>query len=361
VLFRSAPEAEFKAELQTSLRLTLALTLLAVALALALGAFFLVRLSRPLRILSQAVQTIARGDYGQRVSINRRDELGALAAAFNLMTERLQASFAALAEAKGDLETKVAERTQELSEKNLLLEIEMADRRRIIDLLARSEERFRTILEQSPQVIQLFDPDGTCVEVNRAWEENWGGVKEEMINKYNILQDHQLADLGLTPDLERAFRGEAVELPEFEFDPAKSGLSGRARWLSVRAYSIKDAVGAIMTVVVVHEDVTLQRQARAQREGALKLEGVMELAGAAWHELNQPLQVILGQCELLQMELPPDHPAKVRTALMEEEIERLLAIIRRIEKITRYETVAYVGQEPIIDLDKAADVGEEGE
>ena len=37
--------------------------------------------------------------------------------------------------------------------------------------LRESEERFRTIVEQSPIAIQVWSPDGWTVQVNRAWEE----------------------------------------------------------------------------------------------------------------------------------------------------------------------------------------------
>lgn len=47
------------------------------------------QLTRPVRALNEAVQRLARGDYGVRVDVASRDELGALAGAFNAMVPRL--------------------------------------------------------------------------------------------------------------------------------------------------------------------------------------------------------------------------------------------------------------------------------
>ena len=44
--------------------------------------------------------------------------------------------------------------------------------------LRQSEERFRTLIEQSPLSTQVFSPDGRTIQVNRAWEELWGVTLE---------------------------------------------------------------------------------------------------------------------------------------------------------------------------------------
>jgi signal transduction histidine kinase len=45
-----------------------------------------------------------------------------------------------------------------------------------------------------------------------------------------------------------------------------------------------------------------------------KLQAVLELAGAVCHELNQPIQAILGHSELLLMDLPKTVPFMKRSA-----------------------------------------------
>jgi PAS domain S-box-containing protein len=100
-----------------------------------------------------------------------------------------------------------------------------------------------------------------------------------------------------------------------------------------------------------------ERLAEAQKKLAFtEKQGVLaELAGTAAHELNQPLTSMMAYAELLLRQSEPDSaPAKAAKVLMRE-AERMADIVRKIGKITRYETTAYVGHQKIFDLDRAAD------
>jgi anti-anti-sigma factor len=91
----------------------------AFAAFLVLGAVLAVVLQRqftaPLTALVGAARDIAAGAL-PRVPVRRNDELGELAAAFNAMTEALEASRAETAAAHAQLEQKVEERTRELAQ-----------------------------------------------------------------------------------------------------------------------------------------------------------------------------------------------------------------------------------------------------
>lgn len=81
--------------------------------ALALGLLAAWRLSRritePLQQLTQAAESIAAGDYSQRVQLNMTDEFGVLGDAFSTMASEVQQS-------RDHLEHKVEERTRDLNE-----------------------------------------------------------------------------------------------------------------------------------------------------------------------------------------------------------------------------------------------------
>ena len=74
----------------------------------ALGWVVSSRITDPLVALGAAADDVAAGDYGRRVRVDRRDEIGRLARAFNVMTGEIQ-------EAHQTLETRVGERTAELA------------------------------------------------------------------------------------------------------------------------------------------------------------------------------------------------------------------------------------------------------
>ena len=82
---------------------------------------------------------------------------------------------------------------------------------------------------------------------------------------------------------------------------------------------------------------------------------VAELAGAAAHELNQPLTSIMGYAQLIerQSEKEAQHLRGGRRSSCAE-AERMAGIVKKIGKITKYETTDYVGSARMLDLDRAA-------
>jgi PAS domain S-box-containing protein len=137
--------------------------------------------------------------------------------------------------------------------------------------LATSEEKFRQMLVQSPLSITIHNPAGYIEDVNQAWMDLWG-VKEEELEalkaSWCILEDEQVNSLGLMPLVKRAFRGERVVLPEFEYDarPAfeAAGLpvaGAKKRWVRAYLYPVLDANGEVKNVVDVEENITERKQA----------------------------------------------------------------------------------------------------
>jgi nitrate/nitrite-specific signal transduction histidine kinase len=90
--------------------------ILALATMTGLGGILLARrLSVPLLKLTETATAIAAGDLDRRANIKSRDEVGALATAFNNMTDQLKTLI-------GNLEERVDERTQILERRSLELQ-----------------------------------------------------------------------------------------------------------------------------------------------------------------------------------------------------------------------------------------------
>ena len=88
-----------------------------------------------------------------------------------------------------------------------------------------------------------------------------------------------------------------------------------------------------------------------------KLRGVLEIAGAVCHELNQPLQVISGISELLLMENSEDNRQYNDIRKIRDQVFRMAEITNKLMGITRYTTKDYIGKTMIFDIDKASTLG----
>ncbi|MCC2971501.1 ATP-binding protein [Massilia sp. IC2-476] len=134
------------------------------------------------------------------------------------------------------------------------------------------ELRFRELFEQAPVSLQILDPEGYTVQVNRAWEALWhiyegSELKRYVLSReYNVLRDPQLVESGISAYLARALAGESVEVPAIHYDTAALGQPGRARWVTARAHPIKDGAGRVVEVMLMHEDIS----ARVEAETALR-------------------------------------------------------------------------------------------
>src|SRR5579859_1843111 len=76
------------------------------------------RVVRPLQRLTSTARRFAAGDLEEPIVLERSDELGVLAHAFETMRQRLRASLAEVSEWNHDLERRVAARTSEIDRRN---------------------------------------------------------------------------------------------------------------------------------------------------------------------------------------------------------------------------------------------------
>ena len=101
-------------------------------------------------------------------------------------------------------------------------------------------------------------------------------------------------------------------------------------------------------------DLTQIRQSEQERIEHERLSGVLQMAGAVCHELNQPLMAILGYMDLIYTQNQMDETTAFATGRIGEQIEQIKKITRKLMHITQYKTKEYAGGERIIDIDLAS-------
>jgi DNA-binding response OmpR family regulator len=97
-----------------------------------------------------------------------------------------------------------------------------------------------------------------------------------------------------------------------------------------------------------------QDAARRSAEEALSkarwLTGIGEATLALQHEINNPLSALLGNAELMQMELAARGEKSELLTIIHEQALRIAEVVRRLRQLKNPESVDYVGGSRMIDL-----------
>ena len=130
-VFVEEPLSEAFGPIQAALWRTAALLVVFLLVAIVTSVLLARNLAKPIEAVQVAAAKIGAGSFDERIEVNSRDELGALADEFNQMAGRLQAS-------RAGLEQKVQERTQELG--TALAELD--DKSRELEIVSRHKSEF---------------------------------------------------------------------------------------------------------------------------------------------------------------------------------------------------------------------------
>ena len=140
--------------------------------------------------------------------------------------------------------------------------------------------------------------------------------------------------------------GISVTVPMRESDRAHAARS--------RAYLLA-TVGlwmVIVTFIVLASWFLSRKVTRAiEREIELgKLKAIVELAGAAAHEIRQPLTVLLSIGYIIKERIESGEPPAAELEIMIKQCARIDEIIAKMQNITEYKTRPYLGDVSIVDL-----------
>ncbi|MDC3953724.1 PAS domain S-box protein [Polyangium jinanense] len=226
--------------------------------------------------------------------------------------------------------------------------------------LKKTKEFLERVIESSVDAIISADNEGVIRLFNRAAERIYGYRASEVIGTMNVRDLYapnrasQIMRLIKSPE-----HGGPGRLEGYRTDAlAKDGTLIPVLLSAALIVEDDRPVGSVGLFTDLRERLRMeakltkaQDELRAREKQAL----IAELAGAAAHELNQPLTSVLGYAELINRRA--EDPASVRSAAATilGEAERMAEIVRKIGKITRYETKAYVGAAKIIDLDRSSE------
>jgi len=198
-------------------------------------------------------------------------------------------------------------------------------------------------------LIWRCDSQGRFTYLNPKWKETHEYDIEEMIGKpFTIFMDQKSLDKDIE-QFANLMEGGKVK----GFETKSISKSGRTINLVINAIPIFDKIGNSIGIQGTAFDITEIKNAEREKLQHERLKGVLELAGAASHEMNQPLQVISGYSELLLQPKNTPNELNKNLRIMRENCKKLGEITLKLQNITQYKTKDYLDGK-IIDIEEAS-------
>lgn len=227
------------------------------------------------------------------------------------------------------------EKTKELRSKN----------RRITN----EKNKYLTIFETIQDPVILLDEDNRIENVNYAWSELFEDDVVPGALYYNQNPTENRA-FRLAEELLHSINSNEKETVIEDEIETKNG----PRFFQIKIKRMLDISDKYKSTVIILSDITDIKKAEEEKLKKEKLQGVLEMAGAVCHEINQPLQVVMGQSQLLEMDMSKRSRYYRKVSIIANQIEKLGNMTRKLTNITRYKTKTYLNS-MIIDIDKASD------
>jgi len=238
------------------------------------------------------------------------------------------------------------DRQQEL----LLIVTDITDRKKVEEELKENRKRLSDIIEDIPAMICRFDLTGSISYVNREYCAFYGRTENELLER-NVFD--------LIPEERKRFVREqfsslTLDCPVKTYEDQFLSGSGDTRWLRWTNRAIFTKKSEVSLYQTIGYDITERIRIEHETREKEKLKGIIELAGAVCHEFSQPIHIISGFLDLIQIS-PEAHHLQQKLDKIKEQIERMTGLTHRLNNITRYDTKAYGLNETIVDLQKSSE------
>ncbi|MDA3917083.1 MAG: GAF domain-containing protein [Deltaproteobacteria bacterium] len=220
------------------------------------------------------------------------------------------------------------------------------ERKESKEKLAEQRNILTQIIESSPVGICLVE-NRTFKWVNNEMHKIFGYEKKEDFENYDVQiiykseTDYKNAEKIILHDLKES--GKA----DFDFELKKRDNSIFNAQVIITGFGTENPVESTIMIIA---DISQRELAQKERYEKERLQGVLEMAGAVCHEINQPLQAILGYSELLLVSSKSDDLKDNKLNSIKLQTLKLGEITKKLSNIAHYSTRDYPGNIKIVDI-----------
>jgi two-component system, NtrC family, sensor kinase len=206
-------------------------------------------------------------------------------------------------------------------------------------------ERFlQSILDSLWMQLLVVDPDKRIIMANRRFLENQGRTEGDTLGQLYDTVSPWPQDEDENCPLTAVIEGK-VPITVMQ----KKEKDGCALWYERHLSPILDVEGNVEFVLEAVRDITSQKMLELEKMERMKLQGVIEMAGTAAHELNTPLFAALGTAQLLRDDLVSGEVAEEMDMIIRN-MKKMADLTRKMTTVTGFETREYVGSTKIVAL-----------
>ncbi len=252
--------------------------------------------TKPILLLRQTTEKIAKGNFSAKAEIKSKDEIGFLAESFNMMTNKLLASREELVNAKDYVDN---------------------------------------IIKSMTDMLIVVNPDATIRNVNQAAYDLLGYKEVEFVGKpigMIFAGDDAFKETGIADLINRGFISGSEKLCM-----AKDGAEIPVLF---SGSVMRDKNGRVQGFVCVASDITERKRLEEEKNdiqikmaASSKLASLGEIATGVAHEINQPLTYISSFIQDLNMDLKDD---AIDKAVLKKDLNVSYKQIKRINDIIQH-------------------------
>ena len=179
----------------------------------------------------------------------------------------------------------------------------ITDRKLAEEALRESQEKYRTVLDSNPDPVVVYDMEGKVTYLNPAFARVFGWSLEEQIGKRidNFVPEENWPEtrmmINKVTTLGESFSG---------LETRRYAKEGNILDISISGSCYRDQQGNIAASIINLRDITEQKKLQTRYQQTQKMEAIATLAGGVAHEFNNALMGVMGNIELLKMDLPED-------------------------------------------------------